>query len=104
DALGFFIPPFAYANGQVLAQAVQAAGSLDQQRLGGHLHAHTFKTIVGGIPFSQNGERGTPPGLPVPVPGGRGNDLEQFKKAGTQVIVYPEPLASGRLIMPYAER
>jgi branched-chain amino acid transport system substrate-binding protein len=104
DALGFFIPPFAYANGQVLAQAVQAVGSLDQQKLADYLHANTFKTIVGDIRFAKNGEWATPRVLQIQFQGVRGNDLEQFKKAGTQVIVYPEQLASGRLIMPYAER
>jgi branched-chain amino acid transport system substrate-binding protein len=36
DLLGYFIPPFAYANGQVLEQAVTAVGSLDQKKLGEH--------------------------------------------------------------------
>jgi len=104
DTLGFFIPPFAYANGQVLAQAVTAVGSLDQQKLADYLHANTFKTIVGDISFAKNGEWATPRVLQIQFQGVRGNELEQFKKAGTQVILYPEPLTSGRLVMPYAER
>lgn len=32
DLLGYFIPPFAYANGQVVEQAVAAVGSLDQRK------------------------------------------------------------------------
>lgn len=103
DALGFFIPPFAYANGQVLAQAVQAIGSLDQQKLADYLHANTFKTIVGDISFAKNGEWATPRVLQTQFQGISGNGLDQFKKAGTQVIVFPEALESGRLMMPYAE-
>ncbi|MGN6460007.1 MAG: amino acid ABC transporter substrate-binding protein [Pseudolabrys sp.] len=103
DALGFFIPPFAYANGQVLAQAVQAVGSLDQQKLADYLHANTFKTIVGDISFARNGEWATPRVLQTQFQGISGNGLDQFKKAGTQVIVFPEALESGRLLMPYAE-
>ena len=38
DALGYFVPPFAYANLQVLGQAVEGAGSLDQKKLGEYLH------------------------------------------------------------------
>jgi hypothetical protein len=30
--------------------------------------------------------------------------LEQFKKPGTQVIVYPKDFASGQLLLPYSER
>jgi branched-chain amino acid transport system substrate-binding protein len=83
---------------------VQAVGSLDQQKLADYLHANTFKTIVGDISFAQNGEWATPRVLQIQFQGVRGNELEQFKKAGTQVIVYPESLASGHLTMPYAER
>ena len=31
------------------------------------------------------------------------DELDQFKKPGTQVIVYPKDLASGRLLLPYSE-
>jgi branched-chain amino acid transport system substrate-binding protein len=103
DALGFFIPPFAYANGQVLAQAVQETGGLDQAKLADYLHGHTFKTIVGDISFAKNGEWATPRVLQIQFQNVQGNGLEQFKKAGTQVIVFPEDLASGHLLMPYAE-
>ena len=34
----------------------------------------------------------------------KGNGLEQFKKPGTQVIVYPKDFASGQLLLPYSER
>ena len=40
----------------------------------------------------------------VQYQGVKGNGLEQFKKLGTQVIVYPEELASGELEFPYSER
>jgi branched-chain amino acid transport system substrate-binding protein len=39
----------------------------------------------------------------VQYQGVKGNGLDQFKKAGTQVIVYPKELASGSLQFPYAE-
>jgi branched-chain amino acid transport system substrate-binding protein len=34
----------------------------------------------------------------------KGSGLDQFKQAGTQVIVYPKELASGKLELPYSER
>jgi len=102
DALGYFIPPFAYANLQVLGQAVEAVGAIDQKRLGEYLHAHSFKTIVGEIQYAANGEWAQPRVLQVQFQNIKGNDLEQFKKAGTQVIVYPNELASGTLQFPYS--
>ena len=46
DLLGYFIPPFAYANGQVIEQAVTSVGSLDQKRIGDYIKTHSFETIV----------------------------------------------------------
>jgi branched-chain amino acid transport system substrate-binding protein len=103
DALGFFVPPFAYANGQVLAQAVQAVGSLEQKKLGDYLKTHKFATIVGDVEYASNGEWKNPRVLWVQYQSVKGNGLEQFKNAGTQVIVYPNELASGTLQFPYAE-
>ena len=103
DALGYFIPPFAYANLQVLGQAVEAVGSLDHKKIGTYLHANSFKTIVGDISYAPNGEWAQPRVLQVQFQNIKGNDLEQFKKAGTQVILFPSNLASGKLQFPYTE-
>ncbi len=48
--------PFAYADMQVLQQAVEGAGTLDQQKLATYLHTHTFKTVAGDITFDAGGE------------------------------------------------
>jgi branched-chain amino acid transport system substrate-binding protein len=103
DQLGFFVPPFAYANLQVLGQAVQATGSLNHAILGEFLRSQTFDTIVGNVKYAPNGEWARPRVLHVQFQGIAGNDLEQFKKAGTQTIIYPKNLASGRLQFPYAQ-
>ena len=44
-----------------------------------------------------NGEWEKPRVLHVQFQGVAGNDLEQFKKARTQTIIYPKHLASGTL-------
>jgi branched-chain amino acid transport system substrate-binding protein len=103
DPLGYFVPPFAYANLQVLGQAVQAVGSVDQTKLGEYLRTHSFSTIVGDVKYAPNGEWAKPRVLMVQFQGVKGNDLEQFKKPGTQVIIYPKELASGTLRYPYSQ-
>jgi branched-chain amino acid transport system substrate-binding protein len=103
DALGFFVPPFAYANLQVLGEAVTAVGTVaDQQKLGDYLKAGSFKTIVGEIRYAPNGEWAVPRVLQTQFQKINGNDLDQFKRAGTQVIVFPTEFASGTLQAPYA--
>jgi branched-chain amino acid transport system substrate-binding protein len=104
DALGFFVPPFAYANAQVLAQAVTAVGSVDQKKLGDYIKANGFKTIVGDVSYADNGEWKNPRVLWVQYQGVSGNGLDQFKKTGTQVIVYPKDIVSGKLQFPYADK
>jgi branched-chain amino acid transport system substrate-binding protein len=102
DPLGFYLPPFAYAEGQVLAQAVEATGGLDQAKLGEYIRKSTLRTIVGDIKFADNGEWATPRVLEIQYQNIRGNDLDQFKKPGTQVIVFPPEFRSG-IYQPYAD-
>src|SRR2546425_1670433 len=46
DPLGFYLPPFNYAIGQILEQAIAATRSLDPKLLASHLHGHYSNTIV----------------------------------------------------------
>jgi branched-chain amino acid transport system substrate-binding protein len=103
DLLGYFVPPFAYANGQVLAQAIGAIGSLDQKQLAAYIRSHGFDTVVGAVSFAPNGEWAQSRILQVQFQGVKGNDLDQFKRPGTQVIVYPKEFQSGTLQYPYSD-
>jgi branched-chain amino acid transport system substrate-binding protein len=103
DPLGFYLPPFAYAEGQILAQAAESVGSLDQKKMGEYIRASTFKTIVGDIKFHANGEWATPRVLQVQYQNIKDNSLEQFKKPGIHVIVYPDSVKSGQLLYPYSD-
>src|SRR5579863_477830 len=49
DPLGYYLPPFAYANMQALAAAVDGTKSLDQDKIAEFLRSHTVKTIVGDV-------------------------------------------------------
>jgi branched-chain amino acid transport system substrate-binding protein len=103
DPLGFYVPPYVYAAMQVLQQGIQSTGSFDQAKIAAHIHADEFDTVVGKIRFGANGEWTTPRPLLVQYRGLKPNDLDQFMKSGTQVIVYPPALKSGDVIYPYAD-
>jgi branched-chain amino acid transport system substrate-binding protein len=103
DPLGFYQPPFTYALMQVLEQAVTATGSLADDKLADYIHHHTFKTIVGDISYDENGEWVEPRVLGIQLQNIKGNGLEQFTKAGTQVVLYPQAYKSGSLQAPYGQ-
>src|SRR5215210_1311588 len=60
DPLGFYLPPFNYAIGQMLEQAVGATKSLDHKRLADYFRNNEVKTIVGPIRWDKNGEWASP--------------------------------------------
>ena len=88
---------------QVLQQAVEGAGSLDQQKLATYLHTHTFKTVAGDITFDAGGEWTEPRALVVQFQNVRGNDVEQFKDPKVEVVLYPPALKDGNLIYPCSD-
>jgi branched-chain amino acid transport system substrate-binding protein len=103
DPLGYYLPPFAYANLQVLADAVEGTKSLDQDKLADYLRKATIKTIVGDIKFGANGEWEQARVLQVQFHDVKGTDLDQWKTADTQTIVWPAQYATGKVIYPYAD-
>jgi branched-chain amino acid transport system substrate-binding protein len=103
DLLGFYLPPFAYADLQVLQQAVEGVGSLDQQKLADYIRSHTFKTVAGDITFGPNGEWTESRVLEVQFQNVKGNDVEQFKDPKVEVVLYPPALKDGTLKYPYSD-
>ena len=101
DALGYYMAPQAYAQMQVLQQAVEATKSLDDQKLGDHIRATTFKTVLGDVKFGKGGEWAESRVLQVQFQNVKGNDIAQFKDVSTQVVITPSEYASGKLIYPY---
>ena len=101
DPLGFYLAPFGYASGQLIAAAVKATNSLDQKSIAKYLHENEVKTIVGPIAFSADGERKETATLQAQFQGIVDNNIDQFKKPGKQVILFPEKLKSGNLITPF---
>jgi branched-chain amino acid transport system substrate-binding protein len=103
DPLGHYLPPYAYAYLQVLGDAVNAVGSLDQAALAEYIHKTTFDTVVGPVKFGENGEWEKSRTLQVQFQNIKDNDLNQFREAGKTVILYPEEWKSGELQYPYNE-
>jgi branched-chain amino acid transport system substrate-binding protein len=102
DPLGWYLPPFAYANLQVLGGAIAGAESLDQTKLADYIRSHSFNTIIGEITFGKDGEWAKPRILMVQFQDIQGKDLEQFKDTKTEVILAPEEFRTGEVVEPYS--
>jgi branched-chain amino acid transport system substrate-binding protein len=103
DALGFYLPPYAYAAMQILGEAVETTKGLDQKAIADYIHKTTFRTIMGNISFGPEGEWTKSRVIYTQARGIVGNDLEQFKQAGREVIVWPPEFKTGNLQYPYAQ-
>jgi branched-chain amino acid transport system substrate-binding protein len=101
DPLGFYLPPFNYAIGQMLEQAVTATKSLDHKVLANYLHNNELKTIVGPIRFRADGEWANARVVQAQFRGVVDKNMDQFRKPGTQVVIYPEPYKTGEVIAPF---
>jgi branched-chain amino acid transport system substrate-binding protein len=100
DPLGFW-SPFAYAELQILGQAVTAVGAIDQARIADYMHRTPFRTIVGDVKFGPDGEWEKSRILFVQYRDIRGDDVGQFRQPGKAVILYPPALKTGDLIHPF---
>jgi len=101
DPLGFYIAPYGYAMGQMIEEAVNATKSLDQKTLAKYIREHTHKTIVGPITYADDGEWKQSATLEAQFRGVKDKNMEQFRQAGKQVILFPDNLKTGDLIAPF---
>ena len=95
DPLGFYLPPYDYAIGELLAQAVGATRSLDHKVLAQYFRSRELKTIVGSIRYGPTGEWANPRMVYVQFRDVADKDLDQFRQSGKQVIVAPEMFKTG---------
>jgi branched-chain amino acid transport system substrate-binding protein len=102
DPLGYYVAPLAYAQMQVLEQAVKAVGSLDDAALSDYTGKATFETVVGKVTFGEGGGWAQPRVLTVQFQNVESNNISEFRKANTQAVVYPSEIASAGVIYPYA--
>jgi branched-chain amino acid transport system substrate-binding protein len=101
DPLGYGFVPFGYAAGQVLAEAVQATKSLDQDQIADYMHTHHFDTVVGDIGFDNAGDWSEPRTVFTQFQKVEANDIEQFADGKVQPILWPPKYKTGDLIYPY---
>jgi branched-chain amino acid transport system substrate-binding protein len=101
DPLGFW-SPMAFAELQVLGQAVNSVGKIDQKLIAEYIHRTTFETVIGPVKFGPLGEWDRSRILFIQYQHVHVGDIDQFRRPGVQVILYPPELKSGNLIQPFA--
>jgi branched-chain amino acid transport system substrate-binding protein len=101
DPIGIYVPPWAYAYGQIMQQAITGASSLDDGKIADVMRKTTFKTVIGDVKFGSDGEWEKGRMLTVQHHGIKGNDIMQFKDVSTMTVLDPPEYASGKLIYPF---
>ena len=86
DPIGSYVAPQAYAQMQIVEQAILGAGSLDDVTLAQFTRDHSFTTVVGDVKFG---------------PGGGWSEARVLEVQYPQTVVWPPSLASGALLYPY---
>jgi len=101
DPLGYYLPPFNYATGQMLEQAINATKSIDDKAIAAYLRSNTMDTIVGPVKFDAGGERANQRVIMAQFRGVKDKDLEQFRSPQRQVIIHPSADKTGDMVYPY---
>jgi len=101
DRLGYYMAPQAYAQYQVLEQAIEATKSLNDNTLAEYIRKNTFKTVLGDVRFGKGGEWAESRVLQVQFQNIQQFEVAQFTNVATQIVVDPPAYESGQLIYPY---
>lgn len=103
DPLGYYLPPFAYARMQVLEQAIEATGTVDNIELGEYIKKNKFNTIVNpSLEFAENGEWKEAQFIMIQFRNIQSADISEFttsfdKPSDKIVIVWPPKFATGEV-------
>jgi branched-chain amino acid transport system substrate-binding protein len=101
DALGFYVAPMAYAQLQVVEQAIRDTGGLVDADLAEYSHAARFQTVVGDVRFADSGEWARPRVLTVQFNNIKSSDVSEFRNPEARNVLYPAEYASGAMTYPY---
>jgi branched-chain amino acid transport system substrate-binding protein len=102
DPIGYAFAPFGYAAGQVLAQAVEGAKTLDHAKLADYMHQHAFHTVVGDVAYTEEGAWKEPRTLFTQFQNVVPGNLDEFRDGSVQPILWPPQYKTGAMIYPYA--
>src|SRR6202050_3551022 len=103
DPLGYYVAPQAYAQMEIVEQAIVGTGSLDDVKLAQFTRDSLFKTVVGEVKFGKGGGWSEARVLQVQYQNIEKADLSDFKDARTQAVIWPPSLSSGTLVYPFGE-
>jgi branched-chain amino acid transport system substrate-binding protein len=103
DPLGYYLAPWAYADLQVLGQAVEETKGLDQDKLAEYIHSHTFKTVVGDVSFGEKGEWSKARIMTIQFQNIAGTDVDNFRDGKGETVLWPDQYKNGDPILPYSE-
>jgi len=103
DPLGYYLGGWGYAYLQVLADAINGAKSINDDKIADHMRTHTFNTIMAsGIKFGKNGEWTKSEMLQVQYHGlTDAANLDTWRGMSYQTVVSPADEKTGSVIYPY---
>jgi branched-chain amino acid transport system substrate-binding protein len=103
DPLGYYLGGWGYAYMQVLAQAVEGAKSLNDDKIADYLRNHEFKTIMADVKFGKNGEWTKSGMLQVQYHDlTDAANLDTWRGMSYQTVLTPADEKTGNVIYPYA--
>jgi hypothetical protein len=103
DPLGYYLAPWAYADLQVVGEAVEQTKSLDQDKIADYIRSHTFETVVGDVAFGEKGEWKKARVLTIQFQGIAGTSVDDFRDGKGEVVLWPDEYKAGEAILPYSE-
>ena len=103
DPLGYYLGPWAYADLQVLGQAVEGTGGVDQDKLAEYIHSHSFKTVVGDVSFGEKGEWSKARIMTIQFQNIAGTDVDNFRDGKGETVLWPSEYKNGDPILPYSQ-
>jgi branched-chain amino acid transport system substrate-binding protein len=103
DPLGYYLGGWGYARMQMLAQAVEGAKSINDDKVADYMRSNEFNTImINGIRFGKNGEWTKARQLQVQYHNiTDAADLETWRGMSYQTVLTPPDEKTGNVIYPF---
>jgi branched-chain amino acid transport system substrate-binding protein len=104
DELGYHVAPLAYAQLQIVGQAIKETGGLDDADLAEYCHSARFQTVMGQLQFDDIGEWEQPRVLTVQFGNITSHSITEFENPHARTVLHPDDYrsGSGKLDYPYA--